>query len=103
MVCLQAIPPFTIPLQQMVLIPLSYQTDVPIQHQPSPFKTILRLYFFEQKNTIEIAELLQLSPQTVLNHKTKAIDALRKSGLRFKWLLDGVPGFVVAAAFYLLK
>ena len=74
-----------------------------IDKLPKQRKTILRLYFFEQKNTTEIAEILQLSPQTVLNHKTKALDSLRKSGLRFKWLLDGVPGFVVAAAFYLLK
>jgi RNA polymerase sigma-19 factor, ECF subfamily len=74
-----------------------------IDRLPKQRKTILRLYFFEQKNTSEIAEIMQLSPQTVLNHKTKALDALRKSGLRLKWLLDGVPGFVVAAAFYLLK
>jgi RNA polymerase sigma-70 factor (ECF subfamily) len=74
-----------------------------IERLPKQRKTILRLYFFEQKNTSEIAELMQLSPQTVLNHKTKALDALRKSGLRLKWLLDGVPGFIVAAAFYLLK
>lgn len=74
-----------------------------IERLPKQRKTILRLYFFEQKNTSEIAEILKLSPQTVLNHKTKALDALRKSGLRLKWLLDGVPGFVVAAAFYLLK
>ena len=74
-----------------------------IERLPKQRKTILRLYFFEQKNTSEIAELMQLSPQTVLNHKTKALDALRKSGLRLKWLLDGVPGFVVAAAFYLLR
>jgi len=74
-----------------------------IERLPKQRKTILRLYFFEQKNTSEIAEIMQLSPQTVLNHKTKALDALRKSGLRLKWLLDGVPGFVMAAAFYLLK
>jgi RNA polymerase sigma-70 factor (family 1) len=74
-----------------------------IERLPKQRKTILRLYFFEQKNTSEIAEIMHLSPQTVLNHKTKALDALRKSGLRLKWLLDGVPGFVVAAAFYLLK
>jgi RNA polymerase sigma factor (sigma-70 family) len=74
-----------------------------IERLPKQRKTILRLYFFEQKNTSEIADIMQLSPQTVLNHKTKALDALRKSGLRLKWLLDGVPGFVVAAAFYLLK
>lgn len=74
-----------------------------IERLPKQRKTILRLYFFEQKNTSEIAEIMQLSPQTVLNHKTKALDALRKSGLRLKWLLDGVPGFIVAAAFYLLR
>jgi RNA polymerase sigma factor (sigma-70 family) len=77
-----------------------------IEKLPKQRKTILRLYFFEEKNTTEIAEMMQISPQTVLNHKTKALDSLRKSGLRIKWLADGVPGFVVfvlAAAFYLLK
>ena len=74
-----------------------------IERLPKQRKTILRLYFFEQKNTSEIAEIMKLSPQTVLNHKTKALDALRKSGLRLKWLLDGVPSFLMAAAFYLLK
>lgn len=74
-----------------------------IEKLPKQRKTILRLYFFEQKSTTEIAEQMALSPQTVLNHKTKAIDSLRKSGLRVKWLLDGVTSFVVAAAFYLLK
>ncbi|HEV9035722.1 MAG TPA: sigma-70 family RNA polymerase sigma factor [Puia sp.] len=74
-----------------------------IDKLPRQRKTILRLYFFEQKNTTEIAELLQLSPQTVLNHKTKALDSLRKSSLRFKWLIEGVPGFILAAAFLLMK
>ncbi len=70
---------------------------------PKQRRKILLLYFFEHKSTTEIAELMELSPQTVLNHKTKAINSLRESGLRFKWLLDGVTSFVVAAAFYLLK
>ncbi|HVU95471.1 MAG TPA: sigma-70 family RNA polymerase sigma factor [Puia sp.] len=76
-----------------------------IEKLPRQRKTILRLYFFEQKNTSEIAQIMQLSPQTVLNHKTKALDALRKSGLKVKWLMEGVPGFAIAiaAAFYLLK
>lgn len=74
-----------------------------IDKLPRQRKTILRLYFFEQKNTTEIAELLKLSPQTVLNHKTKALDSLRKSSLRFKWLIEGVPGFILAAAFLLMK
>jgi RNA polymerase sigma factor (sigma-70 family) len=77
-----------------------------IEKLPRQRRTILRLYFFEEKNTSEIAEILCLSPQTVLNHKTKALDSLRKSGLRMKWLADGVPAFAtaaIAAAFYLLK
>src|ERR1700761_2180882 len=76
-----------------------------IEKLPRQRKTILRLYFFEQKNTSEIAQIMQLSPQTVLNHKTKALDALRKSGLKIKWLMEGVPGFAlaIAMAFYLLK
>lgn len=74
-----------------------------IEKLPRQRKTILRLYFFEQKSTAEIAEMLQLNSQTVLNHKAKALESLRQSGLKFKWLLDGVPGFLLAAAFYLLK
>lgn len=74
-----------------------------IEKLPRQRKAILRLYFFEQKSTAEIAEQLGLNSQTVLNHKAKALDSLRKSGLKFKWLLDGVPGFLLAAAFYLMK
>ena len=74
-----------------------------IDKLPRQRKTILRLYFFEQKNTTEIAELLNLSPQTVLNHKTKALDSLRKSSLRYKWLTEGIPWFILSAAFFVNK
>ena len=74
-----------------------------IEKLPRQRKTILRLYFFEQKTTSEIADQLGLNSQTVLNHKAKALESLRKSGLKFKWLLEGVPGFLLAIAFYLLK
>jgi RNA polymerase sigma factor (sigma-70 family) len=74
-----------------------------IEKLPRQRKAIVRLYFFEQKSTAEIAEQLGLNSQTVLNHKSKALESLRKSGLKFKWLLEGVPGFILAAAFYLLK
>ena len=74
-----------------------------IEKLPRQRKAILRLYFFEQKTTSEIAELMQLNSQTVLNHKAKALESLRKSGLKFKWLLAGAPGFLLATAFYLLK
>ncbi len=74
-----------------------------IEKLPRQRKTILRLYFFEQKTTSEIADQLGLNSQTVLNHKAKALESLRKSGLKFKWLLEGVPGFLLAIAFFLLK
>ncbi|HMI63953.1 MAG TPA: sigma-70 family RNA polymerase sigma factor [Puia sp.] len=74
-----------------------------IERLPRQRRAILRLYFFEQKSTSEIAEMMQLNSQTVLNHKAKALETLRKSGLKFKWMLTGMPGFLLAAAFYLLK
>ena len=74
-----------------------------IEKLPRQRKAIVRLYFFEQKTASEIAEQLGLNSQTVLNHKSKALEPLRKSGLKFKWLLEGVPGFLLAAAFYLLN
>jgi RNA polymerase sigma-70 factor (ECF subfamily) len=74
-----------------------------IEKLPRQRKTILRLYFFEQKTTHEIAEMMQLNSQTVLNHKAKALETLRKSGLKLKWLLAGAPGFLLATAFHLLK
>jgi RNA polymerase sigma-70 factor (ECF subfamily) len=74
-----------------------------IEKLPRQRKAIVRLYFFEQKSTSEIAEMMQLNSQTVLNHKAKALESLRKSGLKFKWMLTGMPGFLLATAFYLLK
>jgi RNA polymerase sigma-70 factor (family 1) len=74
-----------------------------IEKLPRQRKAILRLYFFEQKSTAEIAEQMGINSQTVLNHKAKALESLRRSGLKFKGLLEGVPGFLLALAFYLLK
>lgn len=73
-----------------------------IDELPGQRRKILRLYFFEEKTTAEIAKIMQLKPQTVLNHKTKAIESLRRSGLKLKWLLEGMPTFVIAATFYLI-
>lgn len=56
-----------------------------IEALPRQRKTILKMYFFEQRSTREIAELLDLNTQTVLNHKTKALDALKKAGLKYNW------------------
>jgi len=74
-----------------------------IEKLPRQRKAILRAYFFEQKSTAEIAEQMGINSQTVLNHKAKALESLRRSGLKFKALLEGVPGFLLALAFYLLK
>ena len=45
---------------------------------------------FAATTTAEIAKQLGLNSQTVLNHKAKALESLRKSGTKFKWLLEGV-------------
>jgi RNA polymerase sigma-70 factor (ECF subfamily) len=74
-----------------------------IEKLPRQRKAILRLYFFEQKSTAEIAKQLGLNSQTVLNHKAKALESLRKNGTKFKWLLEGVTSFLLAITFYLLK
>lgn len=75
-----------------------------IEKLPRQRRTILRLYFFEQMTTAEIANLLGLNSQTVLNHKAKALEALRKSGTKFKGLLEGVTAFALALiTFYLVK
>jgi len=58
-----------------------------IDKLPRQRKAILLAYFFEQKTTAEIAQQLGLNPQTVLNHKAKAIEALRKRGMKFLSLL----------------
>jgi RNA polymerase sigma-70 factor (family 1) len=74
-----------------------------IEKLPRQRKAILRLYFFEQKSTAEIAKQLGLNSQTVLNHKSKALESLRKSGAKLKWRLEGVTSFVLAVTFYLVK
>jgi RNA polymerase sigma factor (sigma-70 family) len=76
-----------------------------IEKLPRQRKAILRAYFFEQKSTNEIAEQMGLNSQTVLNHKAKALESLRKTGMKYKELLEGVPAFslLLALTFYLMK
>lgn len=74
-----------------------------IDKLPRQRKAILRAYFFEQKTTAEIAGQLGLNPQTVLNHKAKALDALRKKGMKFRNLLEGIPAFVLSIIVLLAK
>jgi len=64
-----------------------------IEKLPRQRKAIIRLYFFEQKSTAEIAKQLGLNSQTVLNHKAKALESLRRSGAKLKWQLDGVINY----------
>ena len=63
---------------------LSKIVNKAIDKLPRQRRTILRLYYFEKQKTHEIAEQMGLRPQTVLNHKTDAIDSLRKT-LAFLW------------------
>jgi RNA polymerase sigma-70 factor (ECF subfamily) len=56
-----------------------------IRRLPPQRKKILQLYFFENKNTKEISELLSLSKQTILNQKARALEYLRKSDLKDIW------------------
>jgi RNA polymerase sigma-70 factor (family 1) len=70
---------------------------------PRQRKAIVQLYFFEKKTTAEIAEQLQLNSQTVLNHKTRALEALRKTVMMPGWLLSGILVLITGAAFFLMK
>ena len=57
---------------------LQYKATYELEKLPKRKKTILRLYYFGERSTREIASLLQIDPQTVLNHKTKALESLRQ-------------------------
>jgi RNA polymerase sigma-70 factor (ECF subfamily) len=57
-----------------------------IEKLPPQRRAILKLYFFEQKSTLEIADIMGINSQTALNHKAKALETLRKRGLKLKWL-----------------
>lgn len=50
-----------------------------IDQLPPQRRKILLLYFFEKRTTFEIADMLELRPQTVLNHKAMALELLRKT------------------------
>jgi RNA polymerase sigma factor (sigma-70 family) len=50
-----------------------------VRKLPRQRRIVLDLYFKEGKTTPEIAERLGLSDQTVLNHKTNALESLRKT------------------------
>jgi RNA polymerase sigma factor (sigma-70 family) len=74
-----------------------------IEKLPPQRKAILKMYFLEQKTTAEIADSMGLNSQTVLNHKAKALESLRNSGFKAKWLREGIPAFLLAITLFLLK
>jgi len=53
-----------------------------VQELPDRCREVFRLYFFERRNTREIAELLSINEQTVRNQKTKAVRMLRAALLK---------------------
>ena len=57
-----------------------------IAQLPRQRKAIVTLYFFQRMTTADIAQRLNISPQTVLNHKTRALESLRKTVMMPDWL-----------------
>jgi RNA polymerase sigma-70 factor (family 1) len=74
-----------------------------IERLPPQRKAVLQLYFFAHKTTSEIAEQLQLNSQTVLNHKTRALESLRKTVFMPNWFFSGILGLLLEATFFLMK
>jgi RNA polymerase sigma-70 factor (ECF subfamily) len=50
-----------------------------IRQLPAQRQKVLRLYYTENLSTGEIAKRLNLKPQTVLNHKTRALSTVKKA------------------------
>jgi RNA polymerase sigma factor (sigma-70 family) len=48
-----------------------------VEGLPRKCREVFKLYFYEEMSTAEIAALLKLNPQTVLNHKSCAVKSLR--------------------------
>jgi RNA polymerase sigma-70 factor (family 1) len=88
---------------EMLKMGLLQQLQEAIDDLPRQRKAIVRLYFFEKKTTSEIAQQMQLNGQTVLNHKARALEALRKTVLVPDWLVSGIIFLLPAAAFFLVK
>lgn len=88
--------------QEMIKMGILQNLSEAIEKLPRQRRTILRLYFFDNKSTAEIADELQLSHQTVRNQKVSALEALRKT-VRPGWLLPCLLGPVLAGAFFLLS
>ena len=55
-----------------------------IENLPQQCKLIFKLLFFEGHSTAAIAEQLGISPQTVLNQKTRALQLLRNALARIR-------------------
>lgn len=61
-----------------------------IDRLPGKNKDILRMYFFEQKSTDEIAAMLDMTPQAVRNAKVRSLEKLRRWTLGTDLLLLGL-------------
>ena len=49
-----------------------------VENLPEKCRLVFKLYFYEEMTTAEIAVLLHIHPQTVLNHKSSAVKNLRR-------------------------
>lgn len=88
--------------QEMIKMGILQSLSEAIEKLPRQRRIILRLYFFDNKSTAEIADELQLSHQTVRNQKVSALEALRKT-VRPGWLLPCLAGIILAGAFFLMS
>ena len=78
---------------------LLHQLSEAIERLAPQQKTIFCLYFLEHKKTVEIAKALNLNSQTVLNHKGRAVKALRKTIFRPDWLLYSLLEMILQFVF----
>jgi RNA polymerase sigma-70 factor (family 1) len=69
-----------------------------VNELPDRCREVFRLYFFEQRTTREIADLLNITEQTVRNQKTKAVHLLRALLLK-----RSAPAYVLLALLFVLE
>jgi len=55
-----------------------------VEQLPRQRRKVIECYFNKDQCTLEIAQHLNLSGQTILNHKAKALDTLRKNSAKLR-------------------
>ena len=79
--------------QEMVFAQVLQLIYAEIEQLPAQPRVVFKKFFFENKSSELIAEELGLSRQTVLNHKTRALNILKAALYR-----NGLPEFMIVVA-----